>query len=71
MGIKKETKWLISGAIGAGIGLLLGWLIGESIPPDIITINFNSPYDITKLKDHTAYYFGYGEILGEKYVVVE
>jgi len=70
-GLKKELKWFISGAIGAGVGLLLGWLIGESIPPDILTIKFNSPYDVAKLRDHTAYYYRYDKALGEKYIEIE
>lgn len=70
-GASKELKWLLSGAIGTGIGLLLGWLIGESITPDIITIKFNSPYDITKLSDHTAYYYNYDKSMEEKYVEFE
>jgi len=71
MGASKEVKWLATSAIGAGIGLLLGWLIGESIPPDIITIKFNSPYDVSKLRDHTAYYYGYDKSMEEKYVKFE
>ncbi len=67
-GAKKEVKWLISSGIGAGIGLLLGLLISESIPPDMVTINFNSPYDVIKLSDHSAYYFGYDKTLEEKYI---
>ena len=70
-GAKKEVKWLVTGAIGAGAGFLIGWLIGESLPPDILTIKFNSPYDVIKLKDYSAYYFQYDKSFEEKYVELE
>jgi len=71
MGADKEIKWVVTGGIGAIVGGLLGWLIGESLPPDIVNIRFNTPYDVTKLKDYSAYYFQYNKTLEEKYVELE
>jgi hypothetical protein len=70
-GAKKEVKWLVTGAIGAGAGFLIGWLIGESMPPDFVNIRFNTPYDVTKLKDYSAYYFQYNEALENQYKEIE
>ena len=70
-GAKKEVKWLVTGGIGAAVGGLLGWLIGETLPPDFVNIRFNTPDDVTKLKDYAAYYFQYDKSLEEKYVEVE
>ncbi len=67
-GLPKESKWLISGAIGAGIGFLFGWLIGESLPPNILTITFNYPTDILKLKEYSAYYYQKNRSIEEQYV---
>ena len=71
MGADKEVKWVVTGGIGALVGGLLGWLIGESLPPDYINIKINSPNDVTKLKDYSAYYFQYDKTLEEKYVELE
>ena len=70
-GADKEIKWVITGGIGAIVGGLLGWLIGESLPPDIVNIRFNTPDDVIKLKDYSAYYFQYNKALEEKYVELE
>jgi len=67
-GADKEIKWLAASAIGAAAGLLIGWLIGESLPPDFVNIRFSTPYDVIKLKDYSAYYFQYDKTLEEKYV---
>ena len=69
--LPKESKWLITGAIGAGVGFLLGWLIGESLPPDILTVTFNSPNDILKLKEHSAYYYQRNTSIEEQYIEVK
>jgi len=69
--LPKESKWLITGAIGAGVGFLLGWLIGESLPPNILTITFNSPNDILKLKEHSAYYYQKNPSFEEQYIGIE
>ncbi len=61
----------ITTLIGAGVGALFGWVIGETLPPDIINVRFNSPYDVIKLKDYSAYYFQYDQLLEEKYVEIE
>ena len=68
--LRNLHRWITS-LTGAGIGALLGWLIGESMPPDFINIRFNTPYDVTKLKDYSAYYFQYDKFLEEKYVELE
>jgi hypothetical protein len=70
-GAKKEVKWLVTGAIGAGTGFLIGWLIGELMPPDFVNIRFNTPYDVTKLKDYSAYYFQYNKAIEDKYVELD
>ena len=56
---------------GVGIGVLLGWLIGETMPPDFVNIRFNTPYDVTKLKDYSAYYFQYNKAIEDKYVELD
>jgi len=61
----------ITTLIGAGVGALFGWIIGETLPPDIINVRFNSPSDVVKLKDYSAYYFQYDQLLEEKYVEIE
>ncbi|MBE0571504.1 MAG: hypothetical protein IH618_08170 [Ignavibacteriaceae bacterium] len=66
--LQKETKWTIFGAFGAVTGFLLGWLIGESVPPDLVNIRFNTPNDVVKLKDYSAYYFQYNKTLEEGYL---
>lgn len=70
-GTNKEVKWMATGGIGALVGALLGWIIGESIPNDYITIRFNSPSDVTKLKDYSAYYFRYDKSVEDMYVESE
>ncbi len=70
-GTKKEFKWLAIGGIGAGIGLLFGWIIGETALQDILTINFSSQYDVVKLKEHSAYYFQQDKSVEEKYVEIK
>ncbi|MCW8809747.1 MAG: hypothetical protein OQK52_05430 [Ignavibacteriaceae bacterium] len=67
MGANKEVKWMATGGFGALAGALLGWVIGAAIPNDYITIRFNSPYDVIKLKDYSAYYFRHDKSLKEKY----
>ena len=67
MGADKEVKWAVSGAIGALVGTLLGWLIGESIPNDYLTIRFNTPDDVIKLKGYAAYDFQYNKSSKEEY----
>jgi len=49
----------------------VGWIIGETVPPDIINIQFNMPYDITKLRNHSAYYFRYEDSLEQRYIEIE
>ena len=71
MGAKKETKWMAIGGIGALVGALFGWVISEAIPNDYITIQFNTPYDVTKLKDYSAYYFQYNKDIEDKYAELE
>ena len=68
MGANKEVKWMVTGGIGAIAGALLGWIIGAAIPNDYITIKFNSPYEVTKLKDYSGYYYRYDKSIEEKYV---
>ena len=68
MGANKETKWMATGGIGAIAGALLGWIIGAAIPNNYITIKFNSPYEVTKLKDYSGYYYRYDKSIEEKYV---
>jgi len=57
--------------VGAAVGVLVGWIIGETVPPDIINIQFNMPYDITKLRNHSAYYFRYEDSLEQRYIEIE
>jgi len=68
MGANKETKWMAIGGIGALVGALFGWVISEAIPNDHITIQFNTPYDVTKIKDYSVYYYRYDKSIEEKYV---
>lgn len=56
---------------GAGIGLLLGWLVESTLSPDILIVRFNSPYDIVKLKEYSTYYFQYDKSLVGKYLEIE
>ena len=71
MGADKEVKWVVTGGIGALVGGLLGWLIGESLPLDYINIKINSPNDVAKLKDYSAYYFQHDESVEKNYVELE
>ena len=68
---KKEVTWFITGGIGLATGALIGWLIGESLPPDFVNIRFNTPYDITKLKDYSAFYFHYNKAIEDNYVELD
>ena len=58
----------ITTLVGAGVGALIGWLIGESLPPDFVNIRFNTPYDVIKLKEYSSYYSGFDYSLEEKYL---
>ena len=57
--------------IGWGTGALVGLVIGSTTPMEFITIRFNSPNDILKLKDFTPYYFNYRKSLEESYMELE
>ena len=71
MGADKEVKWMISGGIGALIGGLLGWLIGEEMQNDYITIQFNTPFDVTKLKEYSAYYYQGNLSIEKQYIEID
>lgn len=74
-----SESWMVSdGAIlggatliGWGVGALIGLVIGSVTPTEFITIKFNSPNDILKLKNYSAYYFNYRKSLEESYVELE
>ena len=62
---------MISGGIGALIGGLLGWLIGEEMQNDYITIQFNTPFDVTKLKEYSAYYYQGNLSIEKQYIEID
>ncbi len=49
----------LCGLVGIGVGALVGLIIGEIAEPYYtdFTITFNSPNDILKLREYSAYYF--------------
>jgi hypothetical protein len=68
-----HDKYLIgiSSLVGAVIGVFVGYIINTTAPMEFITIRFNSPNDILKLKGYTPYYFNYRRSLEESYMELE
>ena len=63
----------VAGLIGIGVGALVGLIIGEIAEPfySEFTITFNSPNDILKLKEYSAYYYQQDKTLEEQYIEVK